>query len=63
MDVATTAGLKPVYRFKGTEGYVRAVVTDSNGKKAWTQPVFLDRRAKVQSTKDTSMKFAGPRLR
>jgi hypothetical protein len=44
--LATIAGQRPAYRFKGSEGYVRAVVTDSNGKKAWTQPVFLDRRGK-----------------
>jgi len=42
--LATVAGLKAVYRFKGSEAYVRAVVSDSNGKKAWTQPVFLDGR-------------------
>lgn len=28
------------YRFRGNELYVRARVTDSNGKVAWTQPVF-----------------------
>ena len=27
------------YRIRGTEGYVRAKVTDSNGHVAWTQPV------------------------
>ncbi len=25
----------------GTEGYVRAVISDTDGHKAWTQPVFL----------------------
>ncbi len=30
-----------VYRFTGTEGYVRARITDSNGRMAWTQPVFV----------------------
>ena len=29
------------YRFTGKEKYVRAKVLDSNGKAAWTQPVFL----------------------
>jgi hypothetical protein len=29
-----------VYSMKGNEGYVRARITDSNGNKAWTQPVF-----------------------
>lgn len=42
--LATVAGLRAVYRFKGSESYVRAVISDSNGKKAWTQPVFLDER-------------------
>jgi hypothetical protein len=30
-----------VYAFKGDEFYVRAKVIESNGKAAWTQPVFL----------------------
>ncbi len=30
-----------VYTFKGDEAYVRAKVIESNGKFAWTQPVFL----------------------
>lgn len=30
-----------VYQFRGDEGYVRAKVLESNGKAAWTQPVFL----------------------
>jgi hypothetical protein len=30
-----------VYTFKGDEMYVRAKVIESNGKAAWTQPVFL----------------------
>ena len=29
------------YRFVGNEGYVRARVEDSNGLRAWTQPVFV----------------------
>ncbi len=36
-----------VYAFKGDEFYVRAKIIESNGKLAWTQPVFLksaDRR-------------------
>lgn len=32
------------YTIKGDEGYVRAVVTDSDGRKAWTQPVFVAAR-------------------
>lgn len=28
------------YRLQGGEGYVRAVVLDSNGRSAWVQPVF-----------------------
>jgi hypothetical protein len=30
-----------VYAIRGDEGYVRAKVTDSNGRMAWTQPVFV----------------------
>jgi hypothetical protein len=30
-----------IYTIKGDEGYVRARITDSNGKSAWTQPVFV----------------------
>jgi hypothetical protein len=45
--LAEVPGTKPIYRFKGTESYVRAAVIDSNGLRAWTQPVFLDGR-KVQ---------------
>jgi hypothetical protein len=41
--LATTYGKDASYRVRGDEGYVRARVTDSNGKKAWTQPVFLGR--------------------
>jgi hypothetical protein len=29
------------YSINGDEGYVRARITDSNGKMAWTQPVFV----------------------
>ncbi|HEX6125538.1 MAG TPA: CehA/McbA family metallohydrolase [Pyrinomonadaceae bacterium] len=32
-----------VYRFKGNERYVRAKVRESNGRLAWTQPVFRKR--------------------
>ncbi len=42
--LAEVAGLRPAYRFTGGETYVRAVITDSNGRQAWTQPVFRDRR-------------------
>jgi hypothetical protein len=31
------------YLIKGSEGYVRARVTDSNGRQAWTQPVRVSR--------------------
>src|SRR5262249_36940858 len=33
-----------VYMFAGTEQYVRAKILDSNGRIAWTQPVFRGRR-------------------
>ena len=39
--LASVAGVEPSYRFRGDEGYVRAVVTDSDGLQAWSQPVFL----------------------
>jgi hypothetical protein len=37
-EVATNPA---VYALKGDEFYVRAKVIESNGKTAWTQPVFL----------------------
>lgn len=42
--LAEVPGLSPRYRFKGDERYVRASITDSDGRRAWTQPVFLDAR-------------------
>lgn len=36
-----SAGVSATYLIKGDEGYVRARITDSNGKMAWTQPVFV----------------------
>lgn len=33
-----------VYQFRGDEGYVRAKVLESNGKVAWTQPVWLKQK-------------------
>lgn len=33
-----------VYTFKGDEFYIRAKVIESNGKVAWTQPVFLSKQ-------------------
>lgn len=32
-----------IYTFKGDEAYVRAKISESNGKAAWTQPVFLNK--------------------
>lgn len=32
------------YIFKGNEGYVRARIEDSGGRRAWTQPVFIVNR-------------------
>lgn len=31
------------YTFRGNEGYVRSKIIESNGKLAWTQPIFLKR--------------------
>jgi hypothetical protein len=39
--LAEVTGIAPRYRIRGNEGYVRAVVTDSNGRRAWTQPHML----------------------
>jgi hypothetical protein len=36
-------GLTARYRFKGTEPYVRASIIDSDGRRAWTQPVLRER--------------------
>jgi predicted metal-dependent phosphoesterase TrpH len=33
-----------IYAFKGDEFYVRARIIESNGKTAWTQPVFLSKQ-------------------
>jgi hypothetical protein len=41
--LATVRGTTAMYRFVGTEGYVRARISDSNGRKAWVQPVRLRR--------------------
>jgi hypothetical protein len=43
--LAQVSGTHPVYHITGAERYVRASVIDSNGNRAWTQPVFLDGRA------------------
>jgi hypothetical protein len=42
--LATVEGMTARYEFRGTEGYVRARVTDSHGYRAWTQPVRLPSR-------------------
>ncbi len=49
--LARAYGLTPAYAIRGDEGYVRARVTDSNGRMAWTQPVMLP----------TSSRTSGPR--
>jgi len=40
---AKSAQSPATYRFKGNELYVRAKVYESNGKLAWTQPIFVNR--------------------
>ena len=45
--LAEVGGLKPSYKIRGDEGYVRASIVDSSGLRAWTQPVFLDGRKTV----------------
>ena len=41
--LAEVDGPEVNYQLKGNEVYVRATVFSSNGRKAWTQPVFLPR--------------------
>ena len=41
--LAEVPGREARYRIRGTEGYVRATVTDSNSKRAWMQPVWVRR--------------------
>lgn len=48
--LAEVGGTKPSYRFTGSETYVRASIIDSNGKRAWTQPVFRDGRTKASQS-------------
>jgi hypothetical protein len=42
--LSEAGGLNPSYVFRGGEEYVRAVIVDSNGMRAWTQPVMLSTR-------------------
>ncbi len=41
--LATSTKLRASYTITGVEGYVRARVTDSHGRRAWTQPVMVKR--------------------
>ena len=41
--VQDSIGNEATYRIRGNEGYVRARITDSNGKATWTQPVWISR--------------------
>lgn len=43
--LSEVTGRTPSYRFTGEEAYVRASIIDSDGRRAWTQPLFVDRRA------------------
>ena len=47
--LADVYGRKASYTISGDEGYVRATITDSNGLKAWTQPVRLAPRSATRS--------------
>jgi hypothetical protein len=53
--LAEVAGLTAAYSFRGDEGYVRAAISDSNGFRALTQPVFLDSRL-MSSTEPRNVK-------
>jgi hypothetical protein len=37
--LATVSGPRAAYQVRGGEGYIRARISDSNGRKAWTQAV------------------------
>jgi hypothetical protein len=37
----TVNGGKATYRIKGNELYIRTKITNTDGKAAWTQPVFV----------------------
>lgn len=41
--LSETASNPAIYAFRGDETYVRARVTDSNGRIAWTQPVIVSK--------------------
>jgi hypothetical protein len=41
-------GTSPEYHMKGDESYVRASIIDSDGRRAWTEPVFLDGRETIK---------------
>jgi hypothetical protein len=47
--LATVRGLTAEYAIRGDEGYVRARVTDSNGRRAWTQAMMLEARTQRTS--------------
>ncbi len=40
--LATETGLAAQYRLKAGDKYVRASISDSNGRRAWIQPVFAE---------------------
>jgi 1-acyl-sn-glycerol-3-phosphate acyltransferase len=42
--LATVPGPEASYKIRGNEGYVRARVVDSNGRRAWTQAVFVGKK-------------------
>ena len=42
--LSQAASSPATYNIKGSEGYVRVRIYESNGKMAWTQPVMVDKR-------------------
>lgn len=59
--LAEASGLSPHYRFRGTKTYVRASIVDSNGHRAWTQPVFRDGRPALrQAPRVAGMRAPAP---
>jgi hypothetical protein len=52
--LSEVAGNTPSHKFVGGETYVRASIKDSNGKQAWTQPVFRDSRQQRASSQSAA---------
>jgi hypothetical protein len=58
--LAEVAGRSARYAIRGDEGYVRAVVTDSDGRRAWTQPIRPAAVRPTRPARPTSSRSANP---